>query len=104
MPLIAEEKLLLSLLPHSNVALTLRRFRHLYNEVDCVTIARLFALPTGENMTPIRLLHNAACGFAGAARAIGGALIGYLGIICITQLSLQNKYTLFCQHSINTVC
>lgn len=80
MPLVAEEKLLLSLLPHSNVALTLRRIRHLYNEVDCAAIARLLALPSGENMTPIRLVHNAACGFTGAARAIGGALIGYLGI------------------------
>jgi len=33
-----------------------------------------------ENATPIRVLHNSAGHLSGPARALGGVVVGYLGV------------------------
>ena len=37
-------------------------------------------MATGENATPIRILHNAAGHLLGPARSLGGVIIGYRGV------------------------
>lgn len=37
-----------------------------------------------ENATPIRVLHNSAGHLSGAARSLGGVVVGYLGVRVFT--------------------
>ena len=42
--------------------------------------AKQLSMATGENATPIRILHNAAGHLLGPARSLGGVIIGYRGV------------------------
>ena len=37
-------------------------------------------MPSHENATPIRVVHNSAGHLTGSARSLGGVVIGYLGV------------------------
>lgn len=37
-----------------------------------------------ENATPIRILHNSVGHLSGAARSLGGVVVGYLGVRVFT--------------------
>lgn len=41
-------------------------------------------MPSYENATPIRVLHNSAGHLSGAARSLGGVVVGYLGVRVFT--------------------
>jgi hypothetical protein len=49
-------------------------------QVDIKSIARHLGMASGENATPIRVVHNSAGHLLGPARSLGGVLIG-IGII-----------------------
>ena len=53
--------------------------KKIYNKVDNKAIARHLGMGTGENATPITILHNSAGHLMGPSRCLGGVIIGYLG-------------------------
>ncbi len=64
--------------------LTLAKIRKVYSKLDNKSIARLLSMPSNENATPIRVLHNSAGHLLGPARPLGGVIVGYLGVRVVT--------------------
>ena len=60
--------------------MTLAKIKKVYSKVDNKTIAKQLGMATGENATPIRVLHNSAGHLLGPARSLGGVIVGYLGV------------------------
>lgn len=76
---VVEEKLILGLNAVAVSQLTLAKIKKIYSKVDNKAIAKQLGMTTGENATPIKILHNSAGHLLGPARSLGGVLIGYLG-------------------------
>ncbi len=79
-----EEKILFGLNAVSVSPLTLAKIRKVYSKLDNKSIARLLSMPSNENATPIRILHNSAGHLMGPARSLGGVIVGYLGVRVVT--------------------
>ena len=60
--------------------MTLAMIKKVYSKVDNKFIAKQLGMGTGENATPIRILHNAAGHLMGPSRSLGGVIIGYRGV------------------------
>ena len=60
--------------------MTLAKFRKVYNKNDSKIIGKQLNIPSHESVTPLRILSNTATQLSGSARAVGGVVIGYLGI------------------------
>ncbi len=76
---IGEDKIVFGLNSVAVTQITLARIKKIYSKVDNKTIARHLGMTTGENATPITILHNSAGHLMGPARSLGGVVIGYLG-------------------------
>ena len=76
---VIEEKLVFGLNAVAVSQLTLAKIKKIYSKVDNKAIAKQLGMTTGENATPIKILHNSAGHLLGPARSLGGVLIGYLG-------------------------
>ena len=76
---IAEDKIVFGLNAVAVTQLTLAKIKKIYSKVDNKAIARQLGMPTGENATPIIIMHNSAGHLLGPARSLGGVVIGYLG-------------------------
>lgn len=79
-PLTPEERVAFGLNAKAMSQLTLARIRKVYSRADNKTIAKQLGMSSNENATPIRILHNSAGHLAGAARTLGGVVVGYLGV------------------------
>lgn len=79
-PLLQEERVCFGLNAKAMSQLTLARIRKVYSRADNKAIAKQLGMSSHENATPIRILHNAAGHLAGAARSLGGVVVGYLGV------------------------
>ena len=77
---IGEDKIIFSLNSVSVSQMTLAMIKKVYSKVDNKFIAKQLGMGTGENATPIRILHNAAGHLMGPARSLGGVIIGYRGV------------------------
>jgi len=62
--------------------------------VDIKSIAKHLGMASGENATPIRIVHNSAGHLLGPARSIGGVLIGKFTRVSLTGRTL---YPVYCQ-------
>ena len=60
--------------------MTLAKIKRVYSKVDCKIIEKQLGISTGENATPIKVVHNSAGHLLGPARSLGGVVIGYLGV------------------------
>ncbi|CAK9831938.1 WD repeat and FYVE domain-containing protein 3 [Anthophora retusa] len=80
MPLVAEEKVVFGLNAKAMSQLTLAKIRKVYSRADNKSIAKQLGMSSHENATPIRVLHNSAGHLSGPARALGGVVVGYLGV------------------------
>uniref|UniRef100_A0A5S6QX43 WD repeat and FYVE domain-containing protein 3 n=1 Tax=Trichuris muris TaxID=70415 RepID=A0A5S6QX43_TRIMR len=78
--LVAEEKVSFGLHTTAVSTMTLARLRKIYNKVDSRAIGKLLGIPSHENITPVRVMHNSAVHLGGPARSIGGVIVGYLGM------------------------
>ncbi|KAJ8919114.1 hypothetical protein NQ315_012099 [Exocentrus adspersus] len=78
--LVTEEKVVFGLNAKAVSQLTLNKIRKVYSRTDNKSIAKQLGMSSHENATPIRILHNSAGHLAGAARTLGGVVIGYLGV------------------------
>ncbi|KAL3314083.1 WD repeat and FYVE domain-containing protein 3, partial [Cichlidogyrus casuarinus] len=80
-PLIAEEKISFSIFPShdSSTLLSVWAIRRKINRTDAKIISRQCILPLKDNMTELRVLHNAASTLNGAARTLGAVLVGFGG-------------------------
>ncbi|KAF6208270.1 hypothetical protein GE061_016724 [Apolygus lucorum] len=83
-PIVAEEKLVFGLNAKAVSYLTLAKIRKLYSRADNKSIAKQLGMSSHENATPIRVLHNSAGHLGGAARSLGGIVVGYLGVRVFT--------------------
>ncbi|XP_014261988.1 WD repeat and FYVE domain-containing protein 3 isoform X2 [Cimex lectularius] len=83
-PIVAEEKIVFALNAKAVSHLTLAKIRKLYSRADNKSIAKQVGMSSHENATPIRVLHNAAGHLCGAARSLGGVIVGYLGVRVFT--------------------
>ena len=81
---IAEEKIIFGLNAVAVTQMTLAKIRRVYSKVDNRSIAKQLGMGTGENATPIRVVHNSASHLLGPARSLGGVVIGYLGVRVFT--------------------
>ncbi|XP_071644042.1 WD repeat and FYVE domain-containing protein 3 isoform X2 [Temnothorax longispinosus] len=79
-PLVAEEKVVFGLNAKAMSQLTLAKIRKVYSRADNKSIAKQLGMSSHENATPIRVLHNSAGHLSGPARALGGVVVGYLGV------------------------
>lgn len=79
-PLTPEERVIFGLNAKAMSQLTLARIRKVYSRADNKMIAKQLGMNSNENATPIRILHNSAGHLAGAARTLGGVVVGYLGV------------------------
>lgn len=79
-PLLPEERVIFGLNAKAMSQLTLARIRKVYSRTDNKLIAKQLGMSSNENATPIRILHNSAGHLAGAARTLGGVVVGYLGV------------------------
>ena len=77
---IGEDKLIFGLNAVAVSQITLAKIKKIYSKVDNKAIAKQLGMTTGENATPIKILHNSAGHLLGPARSLGGVLIGYLGV------------------------
>ena len=77
---IAEEKLIFGLNCVAVTQMTLAKIKRVYSKVDNKSIAKQLGMATGENATPIKVVHNSAGHLLGPARSLGGVVIGYLGV------------------------
>ena len=77
---IAEEKIMLGMNGVAVTQMTLAKIRRVYSKVDSKSIAKQLGMATGENATPIKVVHNSAGHLLGPARSLGGVVIGYLGV------------------------
>ncbi|XP_034186854.1 WD repeat and FYVE domain containing 3 bchs isoform X3 [Osmia lignaria lignaria] len=80
MSLVAEEKVVFGLNAKAMSQLTLAKIRKVYSRADNKSIAKQLGMSSHENATPIRVLHNSAGHLSGPARALGGVVVGYLGV------------------------
>lgn len=78
--LVSEEKVVFGLNARAVSQLTLSKIRKVYSRADNKSIAKQLGMPSHENATPIRILHNSAGHLSGPSRALGGVVIGYLGV------------------------
>ncbi|KAF7990932.1 hypothetical protein HCN44_000737 [Aphidius gifuensis] len=78
--LLAEEKVVFGLNAKAMSQLTLAKIRKVYSRADNKSIAKQLGMSSHENATPIRVLHNSAGHLSGPARALGGVVVGYLGV------------------------
>ncbi|XP_012287062.1 WD repeat and FYVE domain-containing protein 3 isoform X1 [Orussus abietinus] len=78
--LVAEEKVVFGLNAKAMSQLTLAKIRKVYSRADNKSIAKQLGMSSHENATPIRILHNSAGHLSGPARALGGVVVGYLGV------------------------
>lgn len=78
--LVAEERVVFGLNAKAMTQLTLAKIRKVYSKADNKAIAKQLGMSSHENATPIRILHNSAGHLAGAARSLGGIVVGYLGV------------------------
>ncbi|XP_014604234.1 PREDICTED: WD repeat and FYVE domain-containing protein 3 isoform X1 [Polistes canadensis] len=78
--LVVEEKLVFGLNAKAMSQLTLAKIRKVYSKADNKSIAKQLGMSSHENATPIRVLHNSAGHLSGPARALGGVVVGYLGV------------------------
>ncbi|XP_055626946.1 WD repeat and FYVE domain-containing protein 3 isoform X2 [Toxorhynchites rutilus septentrionalis] len=83
-PLVPEERVLFGMNARAISELTLSKIRKIYSKIDCKAIAKQLGMNSHDNVTPIKILHNSAGHLAGAARTLGGVMIGYLGIRCFS--------------------
>ncbi len=60
--------------------LTLAKIRKVYNRADNRSVARQLSMAPGDNASPIGVVHNSAAHLLGAARPLGGVVVGYLGV------------------------
>lgn len=79
-PLVSEERVVFGLNAKAMSQLTLAKIRKVYSKADNKAIAKQLGMSSHENATPIRVLHNSAGHLAGPARALGGIVVGYLGV------------------------
>ncbi len=77
---IGEDKIVFGLNAVAISQMTLAKIKKVYSKVDNKTIAKQLGMATGENATPIRVLHNSAGHLLGPARSLGGVIVGYLGV------------------------
>ncbi|KAJ8676714.1 hypothetical protein QAD02_012501 [Eretmocerus hayati] len=78
--LASEERVALGLNAKAMSQLTLAKIRKVYSRADNKSIAKQLGMSSHENATPIRVLHNSAGHLSGPARALGGIVVGYLGV------------------------
>ena len=52
----------------------------MYKHIPPPTTGKQLGMTSHENATPIRVVHNAAGHLGGAARPLGGIVVGYLGV------------------------
>ena len=52
----------------------------MYKRIPPPTPGKQLGMTSHENATPIRVVHNAAGHLGGAARPLGGIVVGYLGV------------------------
>lgn len=90
-PLVAEERVMFGINAKAVSQLTLARIRKVYSRCDNKTIAKQLGISSHDNATPIRILHNSAGHLAGAARTLGGVVVGYLGV------------RVFCPHPVSSM-
>ena len=82
---VAEERMVFGLNAVAVTTLTMAKIRKVYSKVDTRSIAKqLGGMATGENATPIRVVHNAAGHLLGPSRCLGGVIVGYLGVRVFT--------------------
>ncbi len=79
-----EEKIVFGLNAVAVSPLTLAKIKKVYSKLDNKAIAKLLSMPSNENATPIRVLHNSAGHLLGPARPLGGVIVGYLGVRVVT--------------------
>ncbi|XP_061906663.1 WD repeat and FYVE domain-containing protein 3 isoform X3 [Entelurus aequoreus] len=89
--LVPEEKVSFSLYAVSVSTLTVAKIRKVYNKLDSKAIAKQLAVSSHENATPVKLIHNAAGHLNGAARTVGAAVIGYLGVRAFSPKPVANN-------------
>jgi hypothetical protein len=77
---IGEEKIIFGLNAVAMSQMTLAMIKKVYSKVDNKSIAKQLGMATGEKATPIRIVHNSSGHLLGAARSLGGVIIGYLGV------------------------
>lgn len=78
--LLSEEKVVFGLNAKAMSQLTLAKIRKVYSRADNKSIAKQLGMSSHENATPIKVLHNSAGHLSGPARALGGVVVGYLGV------------------------
>lgn len=78
--LITEEKIMFGLHAQKAFEMTLAKFKKVYNKNDSKSIGKQLNISSNESVTPIRILSNTATQLNGAARSVGGVIIGYLGV------------------------
>lgn len=81
---INEDKIVFGLNAVAVSSLTLAKIRKIYSRLDNKAIAKQLSMPSNENATPIRVVHNSAGHLLGPARPLGGVIIGYLGVRVVT--------------------
>ncbi|CAI4227406.1 unnamed protein product [Auanema sp. JU1783] len=79
-PLLAEEKVILSLNGLSTCELTLSKIRAVYSKIDSELLASHLGLSPLDNSTPLRIHLNTATHSPGPARSFGAVVVGYLGM------------------------
>lgn len=84
LPLVTEDKIVFGLNAKAASHLTLAKIRKLYSRADNKSIAKQLGMSSHENATPIRILHNSVGHLSGAARSLGGVVVGYLGVRVFT--------------------
>ncbi|KAL3982042.1 Beige/BEACH domain family protein [Acanthocheilonema viteae] len=83
-PLIAEERICLSLSAVANKELSVSRIGSIYSKADSAFIARYIGVSIHDRSTPLRILLNTVTHAPGPARSFGAVLLGYLGIRLFT--------------------
>ncbi len=77
---IGEDKIMFGLNAVAMTQHTLAKLKRVYSKVDTKSIAKQLGMSTGENATPIKIVHNSAGHLLGPARSLGGVIVGYLGV------------------------
>uniref|UniRef100_A0A1I7VIR8 WD repeat and FYVE domain-containing protein 3 n=1 Tax=Loa loa TaxID=7209 RepID=A0A1I7VIR8_LOALO len=83
-PLVAEERICLSLSAVANKELSASRIGSIYSKADSAFIARYVGVSIHDKSTPLRVLLNTVTHASGPARPFGAVLLGYLGIRLFT--------------------
>ncbi|KAM3726430.1 WD repeat and FYVE domain-containing protein [Dirofilaria immitis] len=83
-PLIAEERICLSLSAVASKEMSASRIGSMYSKADSAFIARYAGVSIHDRSTPLRVLLNTVTHAPGAARSFGAVLLGYLGMRLFT--------------------